>query len=257
VRTLNKTLLDNLRSSRKRGAVALYVVMHALWQKDRGRKPSESYNDILNPRKALAKAREDLLHYKPMVGEHVKAAIAHMCKIARLTHETVRGEFNEIPIVAHPNSSRAALLLQFWNDVARRREEYEKSPEYARRQQEEKEQRETARIKVAGLMKLLPNLDFNNVEELLDWLSALEEARDGGIVGVDQDRIIKIFTAHGYKVDANCENEFDEEDSDNHARYIIGQAIKSGYPPLTGHFTREWKKKFRGSDFTVLVLGVY
>lgn len=37
----------------------LYVILHAEWRASRGKKPSMSYNDIRNPKKALEEAMKD------------------------------------------------------------------------------------------------------------------------------------------------------------------------------------------------------
>ena len=44
---------------------ASHVVAHAIWQRSRGRQPSMSYRDELNPRQALANAKAEIQLSRP------------------------------------------------------------------------------------------------------------------------------------------------------------------------------------------------
>lgn len=81
---------------------AEYVVMHARWQRSRGRNESESYRSERNPRKAVALALKDLESYEPRIGESINVAANNMASRAKLVGKPCKAHFNGILIEAIP-----------------------------------------------------------------------------------------------------------------------------------------------------------
>lgn len=100
------------------------------------------------------------------------------------------------------------------------------------------------------LMSGLPHLDFGNDVAVLDWLSAFTES--GGDMRVEKQlkKVLVMFAVNGFIPNCNLGKDFDENDRDNHARYIIGQALDGlssevGAPPeMIPHLIERWKRKF-------------
>jgi len=96
---------------------ALFIVQHARKQKHRHRQPSESYGGIKNPRLALQLALKELRVYKFTSEDTIQSGIGNMIRIAKLINHNVTGSFNNIPIIAEPNS-KANELLGLYNQNA-------------------------------------------------------------------------------------------------------------------------------------------
>jgi len=84
------------------------VVKHAQQQRRRGRRPSMSYKNILNPRKALAQAQKDLEIYQPEAPEEyewIPTTVANMVRIAQLTGKPCTAHLLIGKYVALPTST--------------------------------------------------------------------------------------------------------------------------------------------------------
>lgn len=95
----------------------------------------------------------------------------------------------------------------------------------------------------------LQSLDFTNQVEILDWICSIQDASDHTDVHTDSTFILMLFNMNGYLPDVNTGDEFDGDDPDNFARYIIGQALSGLRTVGVVHhvvtrFAGEWKNKF-------------
>ncbi len=111
-------------------------------------------------------------------------------------------------------------------------------------------QKEEAQRKIDALVDRLPNLDFSNQEAVLDWICEFQDPSDHIGVVKDQQKILETFAEHGYQPSVNTGEALDRENSNNVARYIIGQAL-DGLQDDAGairhvihKLTDDWKKKF-------------
>ncbi len=238
-----------------RGERALFVVAHARYQRSRGKNPSESYKDERNPFKALRLALDNLRIYEAMAGDYIPASITRMAAIAKLTNQEVTGKFNDVTITADPLTA-AATLVKRWNDgMNRNHEEYRKSPEYKQRQEERAAEVLAMRTQVEGSMQLLETLNFDDLAAVIDWFDGIREATDDvDVMGlVPSHEIVQKFEKHGYQAHANCGDEFDSENKENVARYLVGQALGcmkefGAIHQVYSHMAEEWRKKFFGSE---------
>ncbi|MDP1689811.1 MAG: hypothetical protein Q8L52_01230 [bacterium] len=101
------------------------------------------------------------------------------------------------------------------------------------------------------LIKHLDTLDFSDVGKVLEWCVAFEELSDTDVertVG-DTNKIVAKFAEHGYVPGMNTGAEYKEEDKENSAKYIIGQALdgleNAGFiSRAIGQSSDDWKAKF-------------
>ncbi len=152
--------------------------------------------------------------------------------------------FNGLCLAADKFSTVEGLCESYDKLSEIRRKEYLASPEGIERTRKDEATRSALQHRANQLSRKLPLLDFNNVDGLLDWLCEMEDPRDRIGVQVNSDLIREVFEGHGYKPNANVGNAFNENDRENYARWIIGQAIAPVYVPMVRSFTEKYRLRF-------------
>lgn len=189
--------------------------------------------------------------YEPMAGEDVSTTAERMIALAKETKGSVRAKFNNIELTATEDSTTEDIVSDFQTKIAEAAKTYRKSPEGQRAARESEERKQEAQRKADALMKQLPNLDFSNQEAVLNWICEFQDPSNYIGVTKDQGAVLKIFAEHGYQPGVNTGEAFNGEDSDNFARYIIGQALNGlrsdvgAIHQVVHKFTDDWKKKFK------------
>ncbi|MCK9197977.1 MAG: hypothetical protein M0P49_00010 [Bacilli bacterium] len=113
-----------------------------------------------------------------------------------------------------------------------------------------KECRAIAEKKCDALIKKLPNLNFEGNVAILDWLCEFQSSSNCIGIPFEPFFILGTFAEHGYFPNVNLEKkDFDENDRDNYARYLIGQGLDDirligAIDPDIHQFTKEWKERF-------------
>lgn len=237
--------------TRWEGKGALYIVAHSKFQKSRGKNPSEPYKGELNPRKALLLALAELQKFDPMCGSYIPASIAQMVGVAKFTNQEVTGTFNGVTITANPTSSPEILAVQWQEEMDRQAREYRNSAEYKSYLLKRALEVQALRVKVRDLMKWLETLDFGNLEAVVNWFDEIQEASNDVDASSELTRneIVQKFQQHGYQPGVNTEEEFKEEDKDNFARWLVGQALDNlitvgAVHPMFKDFAKDWRNKF-------------
>lgn len=134
--------------------------------------------------------------------------------------------------------------------LGERGEKYRNSPEGQRAVVEEEERRKEFQKKADALVKQLPNLDFNNQEAVLDWICEFQAPSNH--TGVDKyysEKVLEVFAEHGYFPGMNLGKAFNEDDPDNFAHFIVGDALSgiqfpNGIHQVVHKYTKKWKEKF-------------
>jgi len=192
-------------------------------------------------------------------GCHIKEAAQQMMAelLSEKNHKdgnigdfSVEGAFNGITLVARKGSTVGSIVADFNRKMAAASEAYRNSPEGKRAARESEKRKEAAQQKHDALMQQLPNLDFADDVAVLDWLCEFQDHSDHIGVVKQQNVVLATFAAHGYYPNANTGTNFNKNDRDNYARYIIGQAL-GGLACEVGaihhmviHFTEKWKQQF-------------
>ena len=188
--------------------------------------------------------------YEPRAGENVSETAERMVALANETNEVVTAKFNDIEITASPGGDPQAIVSYFHEEYERRVEAYHNSPEGKRAAREREERRVAAQQKHDALIQQLPNLNFADDVAVLDWLCEFQDPSDYTGVVNQQDVVLATFAAHGYYPNVNCGKDFNENDRDNFARWLIGQALDGlrsevgAIHQVIHKFTDDWKKKF-------------
>lgn len=176
-------------------------------------------------------------------GNHISKVAAQLVAAGNDAFTT----FNGICVTAPKGSTVESICAEYDRLSELRAKEYRESPEGKQRAAEQKAEVERLQKKADELMKALPNLDFQNVGNLLWWLCEMESPRDRIGVNVDTAKITRTFERHGYTANMCCGPEFDENNRETFAKWIIGQAIAPAYVPMTRSFTEKWNDRFTKS----------
>lgn len=182
-------------------------------------------------------------------GCHINSA-AQMLIDACQTAEKAQGTFNDITLTADKDSTVTGIVAYFHSEMERRAEEYRNSPEGKAAAREQEERRKQKQLKHDELMRQLPNLDFNSDVAILDWLCEFQDPSDYIGVAKQQKVVLSTFAENGYFPNVNCGNDFNAEDRDNFARWLIGQALDGlqgevgAIHQVIHKFTDDWKRKF-------------
>lgn len=91
------------------------------------------------------------------------------------------------------------------------------------------------------LMKIQPN--FNNVDSIISWIEEVANCKNRDLKNTG---ILEMFAQNGFTANMNCDDEFQPENRENVAGWLIGQALDG--IQLTGHisldvleFMGEWQ----------------
>lgn len=101
------------------------------------------------------------------------------------------------------------------------------------------------------LIEEMKNLDFKNYDLLLPWLSSIQPYTGDIRLSIPTRQIVNILEDNGYISGENCGQNFNENDKENFARYIVGQCLDGlgrlgSIHPIIVRFTDDWMKKFIG-----------
>ena len=189
--------------------------------------------------------------YTPSVGETVDETVLWIVAMANEMGETVVAKFNDIELTAKPGDDANAIAEFYSSEMARRSEEYRKSPEGQRAEREAEEHRQKAQAQMDEAMAELPTLDFADFGAMIAWLEEVRDPSDYIGVTTPYAQIVSTFRENGYEPDVNYGQDFDDEDEENFARWLIGQALSNleldihAIHQVFHKFADDWRNKFR------------
>jgi len=172
----------------------------------------------------------------------VENFVRQLIDTANNTKEEVTGvaKWIELTVVPWSDVTVNILLDYYYDEIDRRRKAFA---------EETKERKKDMQKKITELVSWLSGLDFSDYETVLDWICDFQEASDQIGVSYKKRKIISIFKKQGYTILANISDDFDWEDAENFAKYVVWLAlnwVNSGnvVTPAVHQFTNEWKQKF-------------
>ncbi|MDB4984112.1 MAG: hypothetical protein JWM20_291 [Patescibacteria group bacterium] len=167
--------------------------------------------------------------------------------------DQITANFNDVTVTVDGSSTVESILSFYELETKRRSEEYKNSPAGKADAKKNFDERNSLTKKAESLLEKLPALNFNDNVAVLNWLCELQPAADRVGVEIPGKEIVKTFNEKGFATGANTGKDFNGEDEDNFARYIIGQALDMLEKYNTIHhmctkFTDDWKKKFNKTN---------
>lgn len=191
--------------------------------------------------------------YRSMAGDWVNQVAAEMCRIASMTGDDVESDFNGITLKAWPGCQLETVVNGYNIESARRRKAYEESEvgkAEVRRQEAKLIENQKS---IDDAMAELDSLDFTHNSHVMSWFEKIRAATDYVGVITPADEILEKFASHGWHPNVNTGAAFNEEDEDNYARYVVGQALEcltaTSWGPRAIHqifdtFAERWRVKF-------------
>lgn len=164
-------------------------------------------------------------------------------------HPMIEGEFNGVIFHVTNDTTEEELLVFFDTERDRLRAEYQASEAYKAHQKEEQSVLQMLNQEASALVEQLRTLDLTDYKEALKWVKTYQPYSDRSGVHVPKEEILELFTENGYEINANTYEQFQINDSENHARWIIGQALDGieklgAMHPMVVTFTERWEEKF-------------
>jgi len=163
--------------------------------------------------------------------------------------EAAEGKFNDVLLRAVEGTTVAQIVAAYHEGLDAQAKAYAESPKgIAEKARQAAYQIELQKL-ADRLMAELPSLDFSNDVALLDWLHRLQDPSDYSGIRFDKEAVVKAFNDHGYVASANIGDDFNEDDRENYARYLVGQALSclksmGAIHQVFGTFHERWKAKF-------------
>ena len=190
-----------------------------------------------------------MLTYKPTLGQPIDKAVNNMISMAIQHDIAVRATFNDIHLEVTPNSTTSEICHYFCKKQEERLSEYQKTEEYQRQLRYNERQKRTKQYETDQLMEELSQLDFSSMRDVLQWIKCLQESTDFVGVRFSAETVLRAFTENGFRTNENCGVEFEKNNAENVARWIIGQtmsflSVSSLIHPVISSFVQDWLQKF-------------
>lgn len=184
-------------------------------------------------------------------GQHINSFAKQLINEAQKSNTIVTGTFNGIDLVVDPKSNLSVdeIVATFTSEMSKKAEAYKNSPEGISANKEAEERKQNMQEKSNQLVEELNTLDFLDFESVLEWICNFQEASDYSGTSYDKNKVISTFKNHGFDIGVNTGKDFNGEDAENFAKYLVGQALDRintiGAPHQIVHkFTNDWKQKF-------------
>jgi hypothetical protein len=183
-------------------------------------------------------------------GRTISETAQLLIKEANRCNEDVGYIFNNITIIVSKTATVDSVVNSYSTESKRLHEVYLRSPEYQDKLAQDEKELEEAKIELENQLSIMYKLDFSNLKEVLVWLTKFQPLSDrtGVMTNSIKQEVMTTFESNGFIAGANTGDQFDENDADNYARYIIGQAM-SGIQDSSIHqvlhsFVDRWLAKF-------------
>lgn len=152
------------------------------------------------------------------------------------------------PTTSHVReTSNNDLLDILSNGKTRKSLDYIRHTTFKKTPREIEEEKNYKQQKTNQLISWLRFLDFWNYEAVLDWVCEFQEMSVGA--EFDKWNIISTFETHNYQIWANTWVNFNSENAENFARYLVWQSLYNIQKWFTSYniihqLTNDWKQKF-------------
>ncbi len=189
---------------------------------------------------------------KFLAGTHVTEAATALAQLANDHGVIYTGDFNDTTMTARPGDSAGFVQSEWQRESNLSAERYRNSPEGKRAALDAENRKSALQAEMDALMQRFETLDYENLDELVQFFDDLAEPSDHIGVSFDRQRIVDKFAWHGFVVSMNCGDAFNRDDRENYAKYLIGQALDglNSIGAIMGiyrKFAAEWRNKFATS----------
>lgn len=184
-------------------------------------------------------------------GDHISTVIKEMVDSvqAGTRYQKAVSDFNGVRIIATEQDTVESVQKQFERKTKASRKAYRRSTVHKRQKRERKEELKQLNREGKELLQTFKTVDKTNYEALLSWLTAFQPYSDRVGLKLPKYKVLQTLKQYGYQSDENTEENYNSEDKENAARYLIGQCVSGLERPRAIHpvlvkFHKEWKEKF-------------
>jgi hypothetical protein len=108
----------------------------------------------------------------------------------------------------------------------------------------------TATERYAKHIVSLSNLNFKNPHEVLIWIKTLNRVFIKYNFEKDLQKVLTVFTIHGFHRNMCCYEDFDGENPLIVAQWMVGQcleyiATQGKLPAITENYVQKWEEQFK------------
>lgn len=189
------------------------------------------------------------LRVVPRLFGSIYCVAEHMVELAHEHAETIKYTFKGIDLYAAPCDTAYTIVRIYLRELHR---SYVRECATIKWQRLEGKWARENRAKQCCLDTAMPelsSLDFACLADVINWLGKIQGPSEIIGVRVPNKEIVATFRNHGFEPNVNYGRNFNEEDEDNHARWLIGQALvnledRGAIHKVFDRFADEWRKKF-------------
>ncbi len=201
-------------------------------------KPSESW--------------ENTFYLEAMLWEDIKKYIERAIQYSNTNNTTVQIEFNwiRLPKIKQETEIDINYIIDIYFDLIKEKNRlYKESDKWIEEAQLRKKEIIEKQDKLNLLIDNLKNINPKDYEELLHWLCEFQEVADDIKVKYNKKIVLSYFKENWFKENENTWKDFNWENSENFARYLIWQSldwINRVWAPhqIIHKFVNDWKQKF-------------
>ena len=183
-------------------------------------------------------------------GETIKSAIFSAIEVAQEKVQPVQFNFNGIVVQVTGDSEYDIVKQEYRTALAESQKEYENSPRYKKLKQKQDEELKADQLRIDSLLASLSEvLKGNDFASVVVWCGLFAEINDNNNLKFDKKVLVEQLKVAGWLSGVCTGKDFNEDDPENYARYIVGQCIsnlESGMPihPIAKSFADKWVEKF-------------
>lgn len=183
-------------------------------------------------------------------GLSISKCCANMVEEAKQVNDSVRCDFNDVELIAHPDTNPIELAAHYRFESEKRQKAYEDSDECKESQKKRNTQITQKQIELNSALVELYQVTGD--EELLTLLAEIQPLTDDVSVTVPVGDIVNFLNEQGYSESMNTGEAFKKEDRANFTGYIAGQVISmlnsmgAIHPVVVVvRFVKEWETQFK------------
>lgn len=174
------------------------------------------------------------------INEDVDSFAARMLDLVKTDNKKVIGTYNGVTFEVLPDDKDITV-----GELSRKFDSIKIHRVLEENNKVEKRTRQLTETAIESIDKL-SQLDFTNLNDVINWMDDFQSIRG---VSYDKDKIVSIFQKNGFNAGMNTGKNFDGENKENYAKWLIGQALKGlindgQVAQMFSEYAEKWKKKF-------------
>lgn len=189
------------------------------------------------------------LVYEVLFGEDISSACAKAADLMEKRGEPVEMTFNSISLTIGPGETAQQMREAYWTEYQRRFRAYQASDEGVMAENQRQARLTHSQNVMDEALVELETLDFTDYLAVINWLRKIREPSNHSGVIFQAADVARNFYHHGYMPNENSGRDYNGEDMENSARFLVGQAIVSllhggGIHQVFDHQSDLWLAKF-------------